>query len=41
MPKRSYPPFYEKAVPVALVIIGVLIVVLFAVVAYVLVQSAW
>ncbi|UCC86628.1 MAG: hypothetical protein JSV81_17515 [Anaerolineales bacterium] len=27
-PKRQYPPFYEKAVPIALAIIVVIIVVL-------------
>jgi len=27
-PKRQYPPFYEKAVPIALAIIAIVIVVL-------------
>jgi hypothetical protein len=31
-PKRKYPPFYEKAVPIALAIIGVIIVVLLIVI---------
>jgi hypothetical protein len=31
-PKRQYPPFYEKAVPIALGIIAVVIVVLLLVI---------
>lgn len=27
MPQKEYPPFFEKAVPIALVVIGVLILV--------------
>lgn len=31
-PKREYPPFYEKAVPIAMAVIVVAIVILFLVV---------
>ena len=34
--KRQFPPFYEKAIPIALVVIGILILVLFGVIIYVL-----
>ena len=31
-PKRQYPPFYEKAVPIALAIIAIAIVVLLTII---------
>jgi hypothetical protein len=36
MAKRNYPPFYEKVIPIALVIIGLLMIVLLAVIVVVL-----
>jgi hypothetical protein len=35
MAKRQFPPFYEKAIPVALVIIGLLVVGLLVIIAIV------
>jgi len=35
MPKREYPPFFEKAIPAALVIIGLLVITLLVVIALV------
>lgn len=28
MPRKEYPPFFEKAIPVAMIVIGLLILVL-------------
>lgn len=39
MPQKQYPSFYEKAIPIALAVIGVLIIVLLAIVVYVLASS--
>ncbi len=33
--KREYPPFFEKAIPIALALIGLLIIVLLGVIVYV------
>jgi hypothetical protein len=38
MAKKEYPPFFEKAIPVALVVIGILAIVLLAVIFVVLSQ---
>ncbi len=34
-PKRAYPPFFEKAIPIALIVISLLIVVLMGVILFV------
>jgi hypothetical protein len=39
MPKKQYPSFYEKAIPVALAVIAVLVLILLAVVVFVLAGS--
>lgn len=36
MAKKQYPPFYEKAIPIAVSVIGMLVVILLAVIAVVL-----
>lgn len=36
MAKRQYPPFYEKAIPIAVSVIGMLVVILLLVIAAVL-----
>lgn len=36
MAKKQYPPFYEKAIPIALGVIGVFVVILLLVIAVVL-----
>lgn len=35
MPKKQYPAFYEKAIPVALVVIFVLVMILLGVIIFV------
>lgn len=39
--KRKYPGFYEKAIPVALAAIGLLVLVLLGVITYVLSTSTF
>ncbi len=34
-PKRAYPPFFEKVIPIALIVISLLILVLMGVIFYV------
>jgi len=36
MPKKEYPAFYEKAIPIALAVIAILVIVLLAVIFFVL-----
>ena len=36
MPKKQYPAFYEKAIPIALAVIAVLVIALLAVIFFVL-----
>lgn len=36
MQKKEYPPFFEKAIPIALVIIGIFVVVLLVISLFVL-----
>jgi hypothetical protein len=38
MPKKEYPPFFEKAIPTALIIVGILIVVLLVLTLIILLQ---
>jgi hypothetical protein len=40
MPKKSYPPIYEKMIPVALVVIGLILLILLGVVFFVLFGSS-
>lgn len=39
MPKKQYPPFYEKAIPIALILIALLVVGLMVVIAVVLIGA--
>lgn len=39
MPKKQYPAFYEKAIPVALAVIFVLIIILLAVIVIVFTRA--
>ena len=39
MQKKEYPPFFEKAIPIALVIIGILMVVLLVITLFVLFRA--
>jgi hypothetical protein len=39
MPKKQYPAFYDKAIPIALTVIAILVIVLLAVIAFVLLGS--
>ncbi len=39
MAKKEYPPFFEKAIPIALVIIGLLVIVVLAIILFVLARG--
>ena len=39
MHKKEYPPFFEKAIPIALIIIGILVVALLVIILFVLINA--
>jgi hypothetical protein len=39
MPKKQYPPFFEKAIPIAVAAIALLVLVLLAVILYVFLNT--
>jgi len=39
VPKKEYPPFYEKAIPIALVFIAILVIVIMVFILFILINT--